>query len=227
MEQFYATANPRIIENYSVKTALKWLAWSGIVALALYYIVRNALPYFALQPEHFKNHWSHAGWLLLHIGGGVLALLLGPFQFWAGLRHKRMQLHRWIGRLYLASIILSSLAAIYLLFIPERVLGFHLGIGGLALAWLTTSGFAYLAIRKRQIEQHKEWMIRSYVVTFGFVNYRIIWETMAAFNAGTPQERSSAASWLCWALPLLLTEAILQGRKILRSNRKQTELRHS
>ena len=31
---------------------------------------------------------------------------------------------------------------------------------------------------------------------------------------GTVLERAGAASWFCWAVPLLICEAILQGRKI-------------
>ena len=34
---------------------------------------------------------------------------------------------------------------------------------------------------------------------------------------GTLVERLNAASWFCWAFPLLVTEVILQGRKILKA----------
>jgi Predicted membrane protein (DUF2306) len=46
------------------------------------------------------------------------------------------------------------------------------GLGGLALAWMLTTGMALIAIRRSLVDQHKEWMIRSYVVTFGFVTFR-------------------------------------------------------
>jgi hypothetical protein len=37
---------------------------------------------------------------------------------------------------------------------------------------------------------------------------------MMATGIGSLQEQLTAASWFCWAAPLLVTEAILQGRKI-------------
>ena len=40
-----------------------------------------------------------AGWLFLHINGGMLALLTGPWQFWTGLRQRNLTIHRWTGRL--------------------------------------------------------------------------------------------------------------------------------
>lgn len=36
----------------------------------------------------------------------------------------------------------------------------------LGLAWITTTGLAYAAVLNKQMVLHKEWMIRSYVVTF-------------------------------------------------------------
>jgi hypothetical protein len=71
---------------------------------------------------------------------------------------------------------------------------------------------AFIAIRRRLLEQHKEWMIRSYVVTFAFVFFRIFFRTLGAADIGTSLERAGAASWFCWAVPLLICEAILQGR---------------
>lgn len=38
-------------------------------------------------------------------------------------------------------------------------------------------------------------------------------ETVA--GVGTLQEQLGVAAWFCWAVPLLVTEAVLQGRKIL------------
>ena len=43
----------------------------------------------------------------------------------------------------------------------------------LAIFWLVSGGMAYLAIRNRRVQMHKEWMIRSYVLTFFFVNARL------------------------------------------------------
>ena len=91
---------------------------------------------------------------------------------------------------------------------------FGASLASLATAWVTTTAMAYLAIRKSLVEQHKEWMIRSYVVTFGFVFFRLLMPLLQ--NVGTDTERLAAAGWLCWTIPLLTTELVLQGRKIMR-----------
>ena len=89
----------------------------------------------------------------------------------------------------------------------------NLALAGLATAWIGTTGMAFLAIRRGLVEQHKEWMIRSYVVTFAFVGFRVIVPALSA--AGVSRDQGAIAAWACWAVPLLITELILQGRKIL------------
>jgi hypothetical protein len=58
-------------------------------------------------------------------------------------------------------------------------------------------------------------MIRSYVVTFAFVFFRIASVTLKAMDPANELQQVQALAWAAWALPLLVTEAILQGRKIL------------
>jgi hypothetical protein len=91
---------------------------------------------------------------------------------------------------------------------------FGLGLLGLALAWVITTGLAYLSIRRRNLLQHQEWMMRSYVVTFAFVTFRIFTLALATAGVGTGRERATAASWFCWAIPLLIVEPFLQWKKL-------------
>jgi hypothetical protein len=64
------------------------------------------------------------------------------------------------------------------------------------------------------VEQHREWMVRSYAVTFGFVTFRVVYAILDIMEFGTMVERMTAASWLGWIVPLFLTESVMQGRKI-------------
>jgi predicted membrane protein DUF2306 len=70
-----------------------------------------------------------------------------------------------------------------------------------------------VAIRKGLTDQHKEWTIRSYVVTFAFVTFRA--GQVAMVGRGVPlQQAIDIMAWACWALPLLITEAVIQARKM-------------
>src|SRR5262249_40313054 len=127
---------------------------------------------------------------------------------------KRLVLHRTLGIVYMSAVAFSSLAAFYLAAHTDFGWVFGAGLTGLAIAWLVTTGLAFAAVRRGLIQQHQEWMIRSYVVTFAFVSFRIFAGILQTTQVGTLQEQAAAASWFCWAIPLLVTEAVLQGKKI-------------
>ncbi len=202
-----------VVPRASRRGALVGLSTVGV--LALVFVALVALPYFQLTEAQFKVYWPRRWWLLLHIATGIVALLSGPFQLWLGLTEQRVQLHRRLGIVYMASVAVSSLAAYYLAFHTDFGWQFGLGLGSLATVWLITTGLAFAAIRRHLYEQHKEWMIRSYVVTTAFVTFRVFVGVLQATGVGTIVEELTAASWFCWAVPLLINEAILQGRKIM------------
>ena len=191
--------------------------WALVVGVSLYYVVQNAVPYLSGAVPLDNRHGGHGAWLVLHIVGGIAALLAGPFQFSAAVRRRYLAVHRWTGRFYLVSVAVSVASAIRILLLPHSSFGFRIGIAGLALAWIATTGLAYAAIRTRQIGLHREWMIRSYVVTFGFVFFRLLLDPLASLGIATRPEIVSAVSWMCWALPLLVTEVVLSARKIVQA----------
>jgi hypothetical protein len=181
--------------------------------LGLAFATGFALPYF-VDGDELARYPDRQGWLFVHIAGGMIALLVGPGQLWLGQTRRRLAVHRKLGLIYMASIAVSVTAAFYLATHTDLGWVFGAGLIGLAIAWIITTGLAYAAIRRGLLQQHQEWMIRSYVVTFGFVFFRIFAGIMMATGIGSLQEQLTAASWFCWAAPLLVTEAILQGRKI-------------
>ena len=93
-------------------------------------------------------------------------------QLWLGLHNVKMEIHRRLGLVYLAAVAIGSVAAFGLALKTDGGAIFGSGLFFLGVAWLTTTGLAYVAVKKYLIDQHREWMIRSYVVTFAFVTFR-------------------------------------------------------
>jgi predicted membrane protein DUF2306 len=196
----------------------------GLAAIAaLVFIAVAAWPYRAmfgseesarqaLQDFQF-SYWPRRGWLLVHIAGGLIALLSGPVQLWLGLHDVKMHIHRKLGLIYITGMAIGSVGAIGLALQTDGGLVFGSGLFFLALAWITTTSLAYIAIRKGLIDQHREWTIRSYVVTFAFVTFRVGQVAMTARGVDLVTAIGIMA-WACWAIPLLITEAVIQGQKL-------------
>lgn len=186
-----------------------------VFVIGLVFVAVAGLPYFLPGSESLQRYTGREAMLLLHITFGIVALLSGPFQLWLGIAERQSALHRKLGLVYMASIAVSAIAAVYLAINTDVSWMFGAGLLGLATAWVITTTLAFMAIRRHLYEQHKEWMIRSYVVTTGFVSFRIVFLALNGAGVGTQIEQLTIASWTCWAVPLLITEAVLQGRKIL------------
>jgi len=197
------------------RQAVTVLAWTGIVALAVGFVIKYVLFYYRhYDMASFDVYWPRRGWLFLHINGGALALLTGPWQFWTGLRQKHMTIHRWTGRLFLLGVAMGIVGAVGLSVTTTFGWAFSVGIMGLASAWLVTTTMAYVSIRKGLVSLHKEWMIRAYVVTFAFVTFRILSDYGPTSRLQPENDRSITIAWVCWVVPLAVTEMIFQVKRL-------------
>ena len=188
------------------------ISLAGVVATVFFVTV--ALPYLALDPAALARYAPRERWILVHIAFGAGALLTGPVQLWLGVGGRTAGVHRRLGLAYVACVGVSSVAAFYLATHTRFGWVFGAGLTGLGIAWIVTTALAVAAVRRGLIEQHREWMVRSYVVTFAFVTFRVLWLGLQAAGVGTLQEQLAVSAWFCWAVPLLVAEAVLQGRRI-------------
>ena len=207
--EILAAPAPRSIRSFAL-TAL----WLVVVGLAVRFIISDALTYRELDAETFGRWWPVRFWLLGHVAGGTLALSIGAVQLVPAIRSRYLNVHRWMGRIYLVGILFGSTCCMVLCATTAMDVHWTWSIALLSLAvpWLASALMGYRAIRLRRLTQHKEWMIRSYVITFGFVNFRLLNDDF--FNdAGTFIERGPTFAWLAWAIPLFVVEICLQWNK--------------
>ena len=196
----------------------------GIVAI--FFVHTYALKYLLPSDATFGIYESRRDWLLVHVAAGTAALLFGPVQFWLILSRSKFSKrgqdrallwHRILGIAYVMSVAFSSVSAIYLALHTDFGWVFRVGMITMASVWIITTGLAVTAVCRCLIQQHQEWMIRSYVVTFSFVSFRAIVEILEALKTGTMTEQYIVASWMCWSVPLVIVEVVIQIRKMFQA----------
>ncbi len=109
------------------------------------------------------------GLLIPHTLCGTFALLAGPLQFSSRFRQRHLKLHRVLGRVYFVSVLFGAFTGIALA-------AGRPGLPGTAMqaaAWIICTTAAVIAARNRHIAAHRQWMARSYAVTFTFVSSRV------------------------------------------------------
>ena len=108
--------------------------------------------------------------LIPHTLAGILALLIGPINFSSRIRQRHLQLHRILGRIYVISVFVGSFTGIALAAGRPGLPGTSMQ----AAAWMVCTTAAFITARNRQTTQHRQWMARSYAVTFTFVSSRVL-----------------------------------------------------
>jgi uncharacterized membrane protein YozB (DUF420 family) len=201
------------------KSSSRFITIGLLVAASLVagrFLIHYAAPYFRWDPKYFDYFWPHRFRLISHISGGIVALVCGTLQLWTGLRQKAMTFHRWTGRIYLVGVAVGITGAL-LMTLSTTPKSFGVALRGLAMAWLVTTAIAWAAILRGRVSLHKEWMVKSYLVTFAFVTFRVITDNMPWLMArlgSSPDDASANVTWLSWVVPLAVYEAILQGKRL-------------
>jgi len=108
--------------------------------------------------------------LIPHITCGFVALLAGPVQFSSRLRQRYLGFHRVLGRMYVIAVFIGAYTGIALAAGRPGLPGTSMQ----AAAWMVCTAAAVITARNRQIVQHRQWMVRSYAVTFTFVSSRVL-----------------------------------------------------
>ncbi len=144
-----------------------------------------------------------------HIIFGGIALLIGWLQFSTKLRLRNLSTHRTIGKIYIITVLISSLAGIGIGFFATGGFITSTGFVCLGIIWFTTTLLAYLKIKNSQVEQHRRLMIYSYAACFAAVTLRI-WLPLLVIILGDFIVAYSIVAWLCWIPNLLVANIIVR-----------------
>ena len=198
--------HPSIEATSRSKRIAATVAILALACLALIFVIRDPLHYL-IDPtaESFGRFWPNRPWLLVHIIGGLAAILIGPFQLSNQIRRRFLNVHRGAGRSYVTGVFLAGSSAFYLSFFAEQA-SFGIALFALAAVWWLATGLAFIAIRRRRVSVHRRWMIRSYIITFAFVTFR--WIGLLPIWGPFGTHREAAATWIAWIVPLAIAEIV-------------------
>jgi len=189
--------------------------WIATLVIGTYFVASYVPRYLIWSEASYGPYfWPRATILLPHLLGGLVAIVIGPMQFWPRIRNNHPKVHRISGRIYLGAVLVGATGGMGLALTSGINASYAGGLFALAIAWLLTSAMALASIRRRNFVQHKQWMIRSYVVTFAFVTFRVVSDSLVYLGVSEPLQYYAMLAWGCWAMPLLFAEAVIQGRQV-------------
>jgi uncharacterized membrane protein len=203
-----AVARPRILT-----TILRWLA-VALILRVLATILANYPDYFPADFESLFLQGREATFIgvyrtafYVHICSAPIVLLGGLILLSDHVRRHYGGLHRVLGRVHVAVLLL--------LVLPSSVMMSRHAFGGwpaglsfllLSAATATCASVGVVHARGRRYEQHRRWMIRSYVLICSAVALRLISGTAGLVGVSSPEGAYIVAAWISWLVPLAVYE---------------------
>lgn len=148
----------------------------------------------------------------VHVYSSIFALMAG---FIAVFFDKNLKyLHRFSGRIYVfVTLFLSSISGIYIGIFANGGLVAKVSFVLLGILWFYTTYQSYTEIRKRNIQQHRFWMWRSYALALSAITLRI-WKVILVYLFHpNPMDVYQIIAWLGWVPNLLLVEYLIKKQK--------------
>jgi uncharacterized membrane protein len=188
----------------------------GTIGLMLVYVVVHDESFLVNPKDPIWQHYeSFKWWLLPHGIAGACALLLGPMQFSDRLRNRFRQLHRVVGRIYVAGVFVAAPLGFYIQYFEERMSdtrSFSIAAAADAALWMTTTGIAMVFILKGKVQEHRQWMTRSFAVAVVFLEVRVVGGLGGWENLDT--HANETIVWACLAFSILSADIILQCQEL-------------
>ncbi len=192
----------------------------GILA-GVYAMLMITFPYFSFKTDIgfllTKQAVLHSdSWYIsfyVHIGSSLIVLLLGWLQFVKYILNNHPTLHRNLGKLYVGVILLLSAPS-------GLVMGIYANGGAWAklsfiitsICWWVFTFRAYRLIKLRQIEQHIQFMVRSYALTLSALTLRLYVMFLPMVIHLHAREMYTLVAWLSWIPNLIIAEWLIRTK---------------
>ena len=199
---------PQTIKPKTRKASSMWLVPAGLILLSVIPLTFGAVRLSQLAsgaeitPDNARFFASPSP-VVIHITTAAVYALLGAFQFVSRFWRRGNGWHRWAGRLLVPCGLLVGFSGLWMtLFYPrpegasDLLYAFRLLFGsGMVISIV----LGYVAIRQRDISQHRAWMMRAYAIGLG-AGTQVLTGMFGELLFGTPDELGNAllmgAGWV-------------------------------
>lgn len=166
-------ATSTMLAASSRRVRFKTVLWIALGLTTLFVFITSEVLLFTDYPMYHAYRLqviADRQLLIPHTLAGMFALLIGPINFSRRIRQNHVRLHRTLGLIYVVSVFVGSFTGIALAAGRPGLPGTSMQ----AAAWMVCTTAAFLTVRNGHFIQHRQWMARSYAVTFTFVSSRVL-----------------------------------------------------
>ncbi len=200
-----------------------WLIPSGLIALAFIPVVAGMVRLGLLDggapltPENARFVGAPVV-VVLHIVSVTIYSLLGALQYSPGIRRNWPAWHRAAGRIVVVAGLGAALsglwmALVYAIVPADSALlhGFRLFFGS-AMALSIVLG--YLAIRRREVRKHKDWMCRAYAIGMGAGTQALTQLPLLLLFGVSDEQTLALMMGSAWVVNMAVAESLIRRQRV-------------
>lgn len=176
--------------------------------------MRTDVGFLQFKQDYVQNPvWRTA--FYIHVFTGIIALLAGFTQFSGYILREHRSLHRLVGKIYVVAVLFVNFPTGMLLAIyanghfPTRIAFIVLDS-----LWFFFTLKAYLEIRKGNVRNHQEFMIRSYALTFSAITLRSWKVVLSGLLVIDPDTLYMIDAWMGFVPNLLFAEWLIRRQNL-------------
>jgi len=219
-----------------VTFALRILIAYAVLSVACFLMLRTIVGYTAFRDNVqflvFKQAYVHnVVWktaFYIHVFSAVIALMAGFTQFSSDFLRDNPKLHRLIGKIYVGNILLINFPA-------GLIMGFYAngGLSGktafllLDVLWFYFTLKAFTSAKSRRFVDHKNYMIRSYALTFSAITLRTGNLILSNSTEIDRDDLYVIDAWLGFVPNLLIAEILIGWNRLINRSSAPKRKRHS
>jgi Predicted membrane protein (DUF2306) len=198
------------IWNGSLLLLLAFFCWLMARITVAYIPYNTDVGFLRIKQQYIDiDHWRVA--FFIHVYASMWVLFAGFTQFSKRLLRNNPRLHRTMGYIYVADVLLiTGPAGLIMGFYANGGLLSRIAFVSLAVLWIFFTAMALIKAKQKNFKAHRNYMIRSYALTLSALTLRA-WK-YAITNTVTlpPMDVYRVVAWVGWVGNLLFAEWIIR-----------------
>src|SRR5579863_4246349 len=194
-----------------------FIRYGLMLALSIFLVLMGQiiLQYLPIRTDaaflQTKQDYIHlTPWLIaffVHVFTSIFVLAAGFTQFSPVILSRYKRIHRGIGKCYIIIVLFVSGPTSFLMaLLANGGLPSRMAFTSLSLLWMYSTAKAWQAVKAKQYDLHRNWMVRSYALTLSAVTLRgWKWLLIALFHL-RPLDAYKIVAWLGFVPNLLVAE---------------------
>ncbi|MCJ8014822.1 DUF2306 domain-containing protein [Paenibacillus sp. KQZ6P-2] len=208
-----------------------------MLVVIVIFIVYIAFVQMILDPQAatflgFKTNLNHplnkTIWLAtmrVHVVSACIGMISGAVNFADWIRKKHRKFHKINGYVYLATVMIVGLTSGYMAPYATGGRGVSIAFNILTMLWPAFTVIAIHQIRKKQVQSHQKWMIRSYAYCFTNMTVHLLTSFFRSAAGWSYPDSYRISVYITIPLLYILAEVVI--RAVLRKPKHAVRLNKS